>query len=84
MDLSLDQGCVPRTSRGGCCRRCGCRAPPVAALGLTWRTGLRPPPPFGSQGQFPDKRDKFSINSTSHQMRKMDRYFPVWGRSFCG
>lgn len=35
-------------------RRCGCRAPPVAAQDPTWQTGPPPPPPYGSPHRFPD------------------------------
>lgn len=48
----------------GCCRRCGCTAPPAAALDLTWHTEPRPPPPFGSPRQFPGGREtEICVNS---------------------
>ena len=42
----------------GRCGRCGCRAPPAAALDPMWRTERLPPPPYGSQRRFPDRTEE--------------------------
>lgn len=48
-----------------CWRRCGCRAPPGAALDPTWQTGPPPPPPYGSPRRFPDGTKGSRVNASS-------------------